>query len=143
MITTLLTSGASAVLGGVMRFLADNAKDRRADKEQTHKFQMAQAGFTEKSQRAARKDADKPISKTRRYAVILILTAVVTMMFAPALFDTVVNIPVESEGFSIFGLVFGDGTTYKQLSGLVLIPEVVAWGTAIVSFLFGSNVVKR
>ena len=143
MIATLLTSGASAVLGGVMRFLADNAKDRRADKEMQHTHLMALSGVQEKSIRAARKEANKPVSTTRRYAVILILTSVVAMMFAPGFADLVVNVPVSSEGFSIFGLVFGDGTTYQQLSGLILIPEVVAWGTAIVSFLFGSNVVKR
>ena len=142
-LTHLATSGGGAIIGAVMRFMSDNAKDRRLDKEMTHKFMMSQARFSEKSQVAARKDSMKPISNTRRYAVVLILTAVVTMMFAPGIFDIVVNVPVESEGFSIFGLVFGDGTTYKQLSGFVLIPEVLLWGNAIVSMLFGSNIVKR
>ena len=143
MLATLLTSGASAVLGGVMRFLSDNAKDRRLDKEMQHEHLMALSKVNAKDRRAARKDANKPISKTRRFVVIAVITSVIAMMFVAGVSDMVINVPVSSEGFSIFGLVFGDGTTYTQLSGFVLIPEVVLWGTAIVSFLFGSNVVKR
>ena len=139
----LATTSGGAILGGLMRFLSDNAKDRREDKQLSHKMMMAQFKVSEKSAAAARVDADKPISKTRRYAVTLILTAVVTMMFAPGLFGVPVNVPVENDGFSLFGLVFGGGLEYTQLSGFVLIPEVLLWGNAIVSMLFGSNIVKR
>ena len=139
----LATTSGGAILGGVMRFLSDNARDRRADKEMQHDHLMALSKVKESSTRAARKDADKPISSTRRFAVILILSAVVAMMFVGGLSDSVINVPIESEGFSIFGFVFGGGVSYEQLSGYVIIPEVLIWGNAIISMLFGSNIVKR
>ena len=139
----LMTTSGSAILGGMMRFLSDNAKDRKEREERQHKFSMATLKASDESALAARKDSMKPISKTRRFVVIAIVSAVLTMMFVGGIFDTAINVPVIGNSNSFFGFTWGGQTTYEQLSGFVLIPEVLLALNAIISMLFGSNIVKR
>ena len=142
-LTHLATTSGSAILGGLMRFLSDNAKDRKEREERNHKYQMAQFKVSEDSALAARNDAMKPISKTRRFVVIAIVSAVLTMMFVGGIFDTPINVPITGNSNSFFGFTWGGHTSYEQLSGFVLIPEVLLALNAIISMLFGSNIVKR
>ena len=142
-LTHLAATSGSAILGGVMRFLSDNAKDRKERELQNHKFQMAQFKVSEDSALAARADAMKPISKTRRFVVMAVISAVLTMMFVGGIFDATVNVPVVGNENSFFGFTWGGQTDYDQLKGFVLIPEVLLAMNAIISMLFGSNIVKR
>ena len=121
----LMTTSGSAILGGIMRFLSDNAKDRKERELQSHKFQMATLKGSEKSAAAAREHAMKPISRTRRFVVIAIVSAVLTMMFIGGIFDAPINVPVTGNENSFFGFTWGGQTSYQQLSGFVLIPEVL------------------
>ena len=139
----LLTTSGSAILGGLMRFLSDNAKDRKEREERHHKYQMAQFKVSEDSAIAARASAMKPISKTRRFVVIAIVSAVLTMMFIGGFFEAPINVPVTGNENSFFGFTWGGQTSYEQLSGFVIIPEVLLALNAIISMLFGSNIVKR
>ena len=139
----LATTSGSAILGGVMRFMADSAKDRKERELRQHQFQMSTLKATDKSARSARKDAMKPISKTRRFVVIAVISAVLAMMFVGGLSDQVVNVPISNDGWTILGFTFGAGVEYEQLTGFLVIPEVLLAMNAIISMLFGSNIVKR
>ena len=142
-LTHLATTSGSAILGGIMRFLSDNAKDRKEREERQHKFSMETLKASDASAAAARADSMKPISKTRRFVVIAIVSAVLTMMFVGGIFDAPINVPVTGNENSFFGFTWGGQTHYEQLSGFVLIPEVLLALNAIISMLFGSNIVKR
>ena len=142
-ITAIAANGGSAILGGVMRFLSDNAKARDNRDKLNHEFLMSTQKVNEKSRKAARADAMKPISFTRRFVVIAIISAVLTMMFVGGFSDAIVNVPTVSNANSFFGFEWGGNTTYSALKGFVIIPEVLLAMTTIISFLFGSNVAKR
>ena len=142
-ITAIAANGGSAILGGVMRFLSDNAKARDARDKNQHEMLMAQVGVSEKALKSARRDAAKPISKTRRFVVLAIISAVLAFMFIGGFLGGDINVPVTSNANSFFGFEWGGTTEYLQLSGFVLIPEVLLAMSTIISFLFGSNVVKR
>ena len=124
-LTAIAANGGSAILGGVIRFLSDNAKAREARDKQQHEFLMATQKVNEESRIAARADSNKPISKTRRFVVIAIISAVLTMMFVGGFTDATVNVPTVSNVNSFFGFEWGGTTSYQALTGFVIIPEVL------------------
>ena len=142
-LTAVAANGGSAILGGVLRFLGDNAKARDNRDKMQHEQVLALAKVNEKSRKAARDFASKPLSFTRRFVVIAIVTAVLTMMFVGGFTDSLINVPTVSNTNSFFGFEWGGNTSYEALKGFVIIPEVLLAMSTVVSFLFGSNVVKR
>lgn len=96
-------------------------------------------------QGAADDSADRAAARSagvwvRRLIATCILFAVIVAPFVMAM----VNIPIaiESEKGGLLSFIFGNGG-YKQVEGFVLLPEVRQGMLALLSFYFGSSMVKR
>ena len=98
-------------------------------------------------QKAADDSADRAAARgaglwVRRVIAVSILFAVIIAPFILAL----INVPLALESQSSGGLlksIFGSKTTYENVQGFVLLPEVRQGMLALLSFYFGSSMVKR
>tara|TARA_B100000989_G_scaffold132376_3_gene98287 strand:+ start:20811 stop:21197 length:387 start_codon:yes stop_codon:yes gene_type:complete len=78
----------------------------------------------------------------RRVIAVSILFAVIVAPFLLSLLNVPVALEKESGG-GIFSLLFGKQNGYINVEGFVLLPEVRQGMLALLSFYFGSSMVKR
>ncbi len=123
------------ITGFVMRLVASQAEAQgRALDAMLQKQEMA-----DKSSEAA---ASRGGVWVRRLIAICILFAVIVAPFVLSLLNVPVALEKESGG-SIFSLIFGKQNGYINVDGFVLLPEVRQGMLALLSFYFGSSMVKR
>tara|TARA_E500000178_G_scaffold301744_1_gene310807 strand:+ start:2410 stop:2817 length:408 start_codon:yes stop_codon:yes gene_type:complete len=131
----LLSMLGGGITGFVMRLVASQAEAQgRALDAMLQKQEMA-----DKSSEAA---ASRGGVWVRRLIAICILFAVIVAPFVLSLLNVPVALEKESGG-SIFSLIFGKQNGYINVDGFVLLPEVRQGMLALLSFYFGSSMVKR
>lgn len=123
------------ITGFVMRLVASQAEAQgRALDAMLQKQEMA-----DKSAEAA---AGRGGVWVRRVIAVSILFAVIVAPFILSLLNVPVALEKESGG-GIFSLIFGSQNGYINVDGFVLLPEVRQGMLALLSFYFGSSMVKR
>lgn len=123
------------ITGFVMRLVASQAEAQgRALDAMLQKQEMA-----DKSSEAA---AGRGGVWVRRVIAVSILFAVIVAPFVLSLLNVPVALEKESGG-GIFSLLFGKQNGYINVDGFVLLPEVRQGMLALLSFYFGSSMVKR
>jgi|TARA_R100000149_G_C5875795_1_gene139594 hypothetical protein len=131
----LLSMLGGGITGFVMRLVASQAEAQgRALDAMLQKQEMA-----DKSAEAA---AGRGGVWVRRLIAVSILFAVIVAPFILSLINVPVALEKESGG-SIFSLIFGKQNGYINVDGFVLLPEVRQGMLALLSFYFGSSMVKR
>lgn len=129
----LLSMLGGGVTGFIMRYLSAQSEAQQA----TLKMLLAK-------QKASDASADAAANRTggiwvRRLITVVILFAVVIAPFILALTSVPVAIEVESKG--LLGL-FNSTTIYEQVQGFIILPEVRQGMLALLSFYFGSSMVR-
>lgn len=132
----LLSMLGGGVTGFIMRLISAQAESQN---------RVLEAML--KKQKASDDSADRAASRTagvwvRRMIAILILFAVI---IAPFIF-AFINVPLALESQhngGIFKFIFGSKVTYENVQGFVLLPEVRQGMLALLSFYFGSSMVKQ
>ena len=123
------------ISGFVMRLVASQAEAQgRALDAMLQKQEMA-----DKSSEAA---ANRGGVWVRRLIAVSILFAVIIAPFILSLLNVPVALEKESGG-GIFSFIFGSNNGYINVDGFVLLPEVRQGMLALLSFYFGSSMVKR
>ena len=130
----LLSMLGGGITGFVMRLIASQAE--------------AQANALEgmlAKQNAADNSADRAAARdggvwVRRIIAVSILFAVIVPPFILAFVS--IPVSVQGEGSGLLSFIFGNGG-YKQIEGFILLPEVRQGMLALLSFYFGSSMVKR
>ena len=131
----LLSMLGGGITGFVMRLVASQAEAQgRALDAMLQKQEMA-----DKSSEAA---AGRGGVWVRRVIAVSILFAVIVAPFVLSLLNVPVALEKESGG-GIFSLIFGKQNGYINVDGFVLLPEVRQGMLALLSFYFGSSMVKR
>ena len=131
----LLSMLGGGITGFVMRLVASQAEAQgRALDAMLQKQEMA-----DKSSEAA---AGRGGVWVRRVIAVSILFAVIVAPFILSLLNVPVALEKESGG-GIFSLLFGKQNGYINVDGFVLLPEVRQGMLALLSFYFGSSMVKR
>ena len=131
----LLSMLGGGITGFVMRLVASQAEAQgRALDAMLQKQEMA-----DKSSEAA---AGRGGVWVRRVIAVSILFAVIVAPFVLSLLNVPVALEKESGG-GIFSLIFGSQNGYINVDGFVLLPEVRQGMLALLSFYFGSSMVKR
>jgi hypothetical protein len=131
----LLSMLGGGITGFVMRLVASQAEAQgRALDAMLQKQEMA-----DKSSEAA---AGRGGVWVRRVIAVSILFAVIVAPFVLSLLNVPVALEKESGG-GIFSLLFGKQNGYINVDGFVLLPEVRQGMLALLSFYFGSSMVKR
>ena len=130
----LLSMLGGGVTGFVMRLIASQAE---AQGKALERMLALQAASDDSADRAAARNGGVWV---RRLIAMSILFAVIIAPFILAF----QNIPVsiEGQGKGLFSFIFGNGG-YKQIEGFILLPEVRQGMLALLSFYFGSSMVKR
>ena len=130
----LLSMLGGGVTGFVMRLIASQAE---AQGKALERMLALQAASDDSADRAAARNGGVWV---RRLIAMSILFAVIIAPFILAF----QNIPVsiEGQGKGLFSFIFGNGG-YKQVEGFILLPEVRQGMLALLSFYFGSSMVKR
>jgi len=122
------------VTGFVMRLIAAQGE---AQAKAFERMLAAQSASDDSSDRAAARTDGVWV---RRLIAIVILFAVVVAPFILAIANIPVSIEAENRG--LISVIFGNGG-YKQVEGFILLPEVRQGMLALLSFYFGSSMVKR
>ena len=131
----LLSMLGGGISGFVMRLVASQAEAQgRALDAMLQKQEMA-----DKSSEAA---ANRGGVWVRRLIAVSILFAVIIAPFILSLLNVPVALEKESGG-GIFSFIFGSNNEYINIDGFVLLPEVRQGMLALLSFYFGSSMVKR
>lgn len=131
----LLSMLGGGITGFVMRLVASQAEAQgRALDAMLQKQEMA-----DKSSELA---ASRGGVWVRRLIAICILFAVIIAPFVLSLLNVPVALEKESGG-GIFSLLLGKQNGYINVEGFVLLPEVRQGMLALLSFYFGSSMVKR
>lgn len=131
----LLSMLGGGISGFVMRLVASQAEAQgRALDAMLQKQEMA-----DKSSEAA---ANRGGVWVRRLIAVSILFAVIIAPFILSLLNVPVALEKESGG-GIFSFIFGSNNGYINVDGFVLLPEVRQGMLALLSFYFGSSMVKR
>ena len=131
----LLSMLGGGISGFVMRLVASQAEAQgRALDAMLQKQEMA-----DKSSEAA---ANRGGVWVRRLIAVSILFAVILAPFVLSLINVPVALEKESGG-GIFSFIFGSNNGYINVDGFVLLPEVRQGMLALLSFYFGSSMVKR
>jgi hypothetical protein len=128
----LLGLGAGSTMGYVFKFMATMQQQQAATVENLIKKQNA---ADESADKAAKRSNDGVW--VRRGIVGVILFAVVIVPFIMAFQEAGLTIGMER---NILGLFTTE--TYKELSGMVILPEVRVALLSIIGFYFGSSQVK-
>lgn len=128
----LLGLGAGSTMGYVFKFMATMQQQQAATVENLIKKQNT---ADESADKAAKRSNDGVW--VRRGIVGVILFAVVIVPFIMAFQDAGLTIGTERK---ILGLFTTE--TYKELSGMVILPEVRVALLSIIGFYFGSSQVK-
>lgn len=130
----LLSMLGGGVTGFVMRLIASQAEAQGKALERALALQSA---ADDSADRAAARNAGVWV---RRLIAACILFAVIVAPFVLAVID--VPVALETERSGILKLLLGNGG-YKQVEGFILLPEVRQGMLALLSFYFGSSMVKR
>ena len=131
----LLSMLGGGITGFLMRLISSQAEAQgRALDAMLQKQEMA-----DKSAEAA---AGRGGVWVRRVIAVSILFAVIVAPFVLSLLNVPVALEKESGG-GIFSLLFGKQNGYINGDGFVLLPEVRQGMLALLSFYFGSSMVKR
>lgn len=128
----LLGLGAGSTMGYVFKFIATMQQQQAATVESLIKKQNT---ADESADKAAKRSNDGVW--VRRGIVGVILFAVVIVPFIMAFQEAGLTIGIER---NILGLFTTE--TYKELSGMVILPEVRVALLSIIGFYFGSSQVK-
>lgn len=128
----LLGLGAGSTMGYVFKFIATMQQQQAATVENLIKKQNT---ADESADKAAKRSNDGVW--VRRGIVGVILFAVVIVPFIMAFQEAGLTIGIER---NILGLFTTE--TYKELSGMVILPEVRVALLSIIGFYFGSSQVK-
>lgn len=128
----LLGLGAGSTMGYVFKFMATMQQQQAATVENLIKKQNA---ADESADKAAKRSNDGVW--VRRGIVGVILFAVVIVPFIMAFQEAGLTIGVEKDFFGFFKT-----ESYKELSGMVILPEVRVALLSIIGFYFGSSQVK-
>ena len=130
----LLSMLGGGVTGFVMRLIASQAEAQGKALERALSLQSA---ADDSADRAAARNAGVWV---RRIIAASILFAVIIAPFVLAIID--VPVALETERTGLFKMLLGSGG-YKQVEGFILLPEVRQGMLALLSFYFGSSMVKR
>jgi len=131
----LLSMLGGGITGFVMRLVASQAEAQgRALDAMLQKQEAVDASAQAASNRGG--------VWVRRLIAICILFAVIVAPFLLSLLDVPVALQKESGG-GIFSLLLGKQNGYINVDGFVLLPEVRQGMLALLSFYFGSSMVKR
>ena len=131
----LLSMLGGGISGFVMRLVASQVEAQgRALDAMLQKQEMA-----DKSSEAA---SNRGGVWVRRLIAVSILFAVIIAPFILSLLNVPVALEKESGG-GIFSFIFGSNNEYINIDGFVLLPEVRQGMLALLSFYFGSSMVKR
>mgnify|MGYP003305649389 FL=1 len=131
----LLSMLGGGITGFVMRLVASQAEAQgRALDAMLQKQEMA-----DKSAEAA---AGRGGVWVRRVIAVSILFAVIVAPFILSFFQVPIALEKGSSG-GILSLIFGKNNEYINVNGFVLLPEVRQGMLALLSFYFGSSMVKR
>ena len=131
----LLSMLGGGITGCVMRLVASQAEAQgRALDAMLQKQEMA-----DKSAEAA---AGRGGVWVRRVIAVSILFAVIVAPFILSFFQVPIALENSSRG-GLFSLIFGQNNEYINVNGFVLLPEVRQGMLALLSFYFGSSMVKR
>ena len=130
-----------AMLGGgisgfVMRLIASQAEAQGRALESALKLQGA---ADDSADRAAARNGGVWV---RRLIAVSILFAVIVAPFIMSIIDVPLALENESKG-GLFSILFGSNNAYINVEGFVLLPEVRQGMLALLSFYFGSSMVKR
>ena len=122
------------VTGFVMRLIASQAEAQGRALESALKLQGA---ADDSADRAAARNGGVWV---RRLIAVSILFAVIVAPFIMS----IINVPValENQRTGILKFLLGNGG-FEQVEGFVLLPEVRQGMLALLSFYFGSSVIKR
>lgn len=122
--------------GFVMRLLASQAE---AQSRMMEMMLSKQKAADDSADRAAKRSAGVWV---RRFIAVSILFAVIIAPFILAIVDIPLALEKQSGG-GILSFIVGNSTTYENVQGFVLLPEVRQGMLALLSFYFGSSMVKR
>ena len=131
----LLSMLGGGITGFVMRLVASQAEAQGRALDAMLRKQKA----VDASSKAA---ASRGGVWVRRLIAVCILFAVIVAPFLLSLLDVPVALEKESGG-GILSLLFGKQNGYINVEGFVLLPEVRQGMLALLSFYFGSSMVKR
>ncbi len=131
----LLSMLGGGITGFVMRLVASQAEAQgRALDAMLQKQKMAD--------KSAESAAGRGGIWVRRVIAVSILFAVIVAPFILSFFQVPIALENTSKG-GIFSLIFGQNNEYVNVNGFVLLPEVRQGMLALLSFYFGSSMVKR
>jgi hypothetical protein len=131
----LLSMLGGGITGFLMRLISSQAEAQgRALDAMLQKQEMA-----DKSAEAA---AGRGGVWVRRVIAVSILFAVIVAPFILSFFQVPIALENSSSG-GLFSLIFGQNNEYINVDGFVLLPEVRQGMLALLSFYFGSSMVKR
>ena len=122
------------VTGFVMRLIASQAEAQGKALERALSLQGA---ADDSADRAAARNGGVWV---RRGIAFCILFAVIIAPFVLAIINIPVSVEIDKGG--LFSLLTGKGG-FKEIEGFVLLPEVRQGMLALLSFYFGSSMVKR
>jgi len=122
------------VTGFVMRLIASQAEAQGRALESALKLQGA---ADDSADRAAARNGGVWV---RRLIAVSILFAVIVAPFIMSIID--VPVALENQRTGILKFLLGNGG-FEQVEGFVLLPEVRQGMLALLSFYFGSSVIKR
>ena len=131
----LLSMLGGGITGFVMRLVASQAEAQgRALDAMLQKQKMAD--------KSAESAAGRGGIWVRRVIAVSILFAVIVAPFILSFFQVPIALENSSRG-GLFSLIFGQNNEYINVNGFVLLPEVRQGMLALLSFYFGSSMVKR
>lgn len=131
----LLSMLGGGITGFVMRLVASQAEAQGRALDAMLKKQEA----VDASAAAA---ANRGGVWVRRLIAVSILFAVIVAPFITALINVPLALEKEASG-GILSVIFGSNNGYINVEGFVLLPEVRQGMLALLSFYFGSSMVKR
>jgi len=132
----LISMLGGGVTGFVMRLIAAQAESQA---------RLLEAQITK--QKVVDDSADRAANRSagvwvRRFIAVCILFAVIIAPFILSIIDIPLALEKQSGG-GVLSFIFGNSTTYENVRGFVLLPEVRQGMLALLSFYFGSSMVKR
>tara|TARA_E500000178_G_C17030545_1_gene760352 strand:- start:1467 stop:1874 length:408 start_codon:yes stop_codon:yes gene_type:complete len=130
----LLSMLGGGITGFVMRFVAAQAESQQRALDAMLRKQEAVDASAEKA-------ANRGGVWVRRLIAVSILFAVIIAPFIVSLINVPLAIQNDSSG-GLLSFIFGTQNGYVNVEGFVLLPEVRQGMLALLSFYFGSSMVK-
>jgi len=136
----LITMGFGALTGFLFKFMAERAKN----KEQQFKM-LIQSRELEIKQFDAASARDGAGGRwVRRLIVVSVLFGVILAPFVLAILQYPIFIQIDSVNPSYFFGLWGGGTktTFVEISGYLIVPEVRQTLSAIIGYYFGQSSIR-